>query len=130
MRIVGLSATLPNYRDVAAFLRVNPRTGLHVFGAEYRPVPLEQTFVGVTEKQRVKRVALMDQAALRHMTAALERGKQVMIFVHARKDTVRTAEAMADLCAKAGCSDLLENVHHAKYTLFKKQVPITFLPAF
>lgn len=28
IRIVGLSATLPNYADVAAFLRVNPQTGL------------------------------------------------------------------------------------------------------
>ncbi len=29
IRIVALSATLPNYHDVAAFLRVNPETGLH-----------------------------------------------------------------------------------------------------
>lgn len=31
VRIVALSATLPNYRDVAAFLRVDPETGLHYF---------------------------------------------------------------------------------------------------
>ena len=31
VRIVALSATLPNYQDVAAFLRVNPETGLHYF---------------------------------------------------------------------------------------------------
>lgn len=55
VRIVGLSATLPNYQDVAAFLRVNSRTGLHHFGPEFRPIPLSQCFVGVTEKQRIKR---------------------------------------------------------------------------
>ncbi len=27
IRVVGLSATLPNYLDVAKFLRVNPYTG-------------------------------------------------------------------------------------------------------
>ncbi len=41
-RIVGLSATLPNYADVATFLRVDPKVGLFFFGNEYRPVPLHQ----------------------------------------------------------------------------------------
>ncbi len=31
IRIVGLSATLPNYLDVARFLRVNPYVGLFYF---------------------------------------------------------------------------------------------------
>lgn len=49
MRIVGLSATLPNYEDVAAFLRVDPGKGLYYFDNSFRPVPLEQIYVGVTE---------------------------------------------------------------------------------
>jgi pre-mRNA-splicing helicase BRR2 len=36
IRIVGLSATLPNFRDVASFLRVNPSSGLFHFDASYR----------------------------------------------------------------------------------------------
>ena len=49
VRIVGLSATLPNYRDVGATLRVsNPPNGLFYFDSSYRPVPLEQLFCGVT----------------------------------------------------------------------------------
>ena len=35
IRIVGLSATLPNYADVGAFLRVAP-SGLFHFGPEFR----------------------------------------------------------------------------------------------
>lgn len=42
IRIVGLSATLPNYQDVALFLRVNSETGLFYFDNSYRPVPLAQ----------------------------------------------------------------------------------------
>jgi hypothetical protein len=38
VRIVGLSATLPNYEDVAAFLRVNPSKGLFHFDGTYRCV--------------------------------------------------------------------------------------------
>ena len=45
-RIVGLSATLPNPTDVAHFLHVEPRH-LYVFGDEYRPVPLQQSFIGI-----------------------------------------------------------------------------------
>jgi pre-mRNA-splicing helicase BRR2 len=41
-RCVGLSATLPNYEDVAAFLRVSPNKGLFYFDNSYRPVPLQQ----------------------------------------------------------------------------------------
>lgn len=36
IRIVGLSATLPNYMDVALFLRVNPDRGLYFFGPKFR----------------------------------------------------------------------------------------------
>jgi hypothetical protein len=35
-RIVGLSATLPNYDDVATFLRVKPNKGLFYFDNSYR----------------------------------------------------------------------------------------------
>jgi len=49
IRIVGLSATLPNYKDVGKFLKVDEKDGLFFFGPEHRPVPLMQSFVGVTD---------------------------------------------------------------------------------
>ncbi len=55
VRLVGLSATLPNYQDVATFLRVNPKSGLFYFEANYRPCPLKQEYVGITEKKAIKR---------------------------------------------------------------------------
>ena len=42
IRLVGLSATLPNYEDVAQLLRVNLEKGLFHFDNSYRPVPLSQ----------------------------------------------------------------------------------------
>lgn len=56
VRLVGLSATLPNYEDVATFMRVNPAKGLYFFDNSFRPVPLEQQYIGVTEKKPVKRL--------------------------------------------------------------------------
>eukprot|EP00768_Dysnectes_brevis_P004185 gnl/Dysnectes_brevis/2987_a3680_779.p1 GENE.gnl/Dysnectes_brevis/2987_a3680_779~~gnl/Dysnectes_brevis/2987_a3680_779.p1 ORF type:complete len:2302 (-),score=441.14 gnl/Dysnectes_brevis/2987_a3680_779:144-6620(-) len=50
LRVVGISATVPNYTDVARFLRVPLDKGCLVFGPEYRPCPLGQTFIGLREK--------------------------------------------------------------------------------
>ena len=41
IRIIGLSATLPNFADVATFLHVDANKGLFYFDHTYRPVPLE-----------------------------------------------------------------------------------------
>ncbi|EPS58130.1 hypothetical protein M569_16687 [Genlisea aurea] len=69
IRLVGLSATLPNYEDVAIFLRVKLDKGLFHFDNSYRPVPLAQHIAG------------------KH---------QVLIFVHSRKETAKTARAIRD----------------------------------
>lgn len=53
IRILGLSATLPNYLDVATFLHVNPCIGLFFFDGRFRPVPLGQTFLGVKSANKV-----------------------------------------------------------------------------
>uniref|UniRef100_A0AAR2JSR6 Activating signal cointegrator 1 complex subunit 3 n=1 Tax=Pygocentrus nattereri TaxID=42514 RepID=A0AAR2JSR6_PYGNA len=61
VRLVGLSATLPNYEDVATCLRVDPAKGLFYFDNSFRPVPLEQTYVGITEKKAIKRFQIMNE---------------------------------------------------------------------
>ena len=42
VRLVGLSATLPNYQDVVTFLRVDESKGLFYFDASYRPCGLHR----------------------------------------------------------------------------------------
>jgi activating signal cointegrator complex subunit 3 len=86
---VGLSATLPNCEDVATFLRVDKAKGLFFFGPEHRPVPLQQTFIGVTShsKDRFQREKKMDDVCYEVVTDALRNGRQVMVFVHSRKGT-------------------------------------------
>ena len=58
VRLVGLSATFPNYEDVAAFLRVRP-SGKFFFDNSFRPVPLEQQYIGITEKKALKRYQVL-----------------------------------------------------------------------
>ena len=60
IRIVGLSATLPNYKDVASFLGVT-ESGLFYFDASYRPVPLAMQFIGATDKNIMASKSVMDE---------------------------------------------------------------------
>lgn len=61
VRLVGLSTTLPNYQDVATFLRVDQSKGLFYFDASYRPCALQQQFIGVMEKKAIKRYQVMNE---------------------------------------------------------------------
>jgi activating signal cointegrator complex subunit 3 len=122
IRIVGLSATLPNPVDVAKFLGVNNDSGLFVFDQSYRPIPLTQRFIGVTEKNSIKRQTLMTQIAYDKACEALRNGKQAMVFVHSRKDTVKTARQLAEFAAAQDGMDLFSNDQHERKSEFAPQV--------
>ncbi|GAA5924697.1 uncharacterized protein JCM15063_005710 [Sporobolomyces koalae] len=109
IRVVGLSATLPNYVDVADFLGVNRYTGLFFFDSSFRPVPLEQHFVGVKGKpgSPASRTNL-DNAAFDKVAELVKAGHQCMVFVHARKDTVKTAQMLREKAQAEGILDLLD----------------------
>ncbi|KAI4185963.1 MAG: hypothetical protein L6R41_003807, partial [Letrouitia leprolyta] len=108
IRIVGLSATLPNYTDVADFLKVNRMAGMFYFDASFRPVPLEQHFVGVKGKPGTKQSRdNIDQVVFEKVKQMLEQGHQVMVFVHSRKDTIHTARTFLKMAAEQSCLGLL-----------------------
>jgi pre-mRNA-splicing helicase BRR2 len=97
VRLVGLSATLPNFEDVATFLRVDPKKGLFFFDNSFRPVPLEQTYVGITEKKALKRFQVMNEVVYEKVIDHAGKN-QVLVFVHSRKETAKTARAVRDMC--------------------------------
>jgi activating signal cointegrator complex subunit 3 len=77
IRIVGLSATLPNYLDVAQFLRVNPQKGLFYFDGRFRPVPLSMCFVGVKSMKNLQQMQEMDDICYDKVLEMVRRGHQV-----------------------------------------------------
>ena len=68
---MGLSATLPNYEDVASFLRVKEKVGLFYFDTSYRPVPLAQQYVGITVKKPLQRFQLMNEICYKKVRGPL-----------------------------------------------------------
>lgn len=97
VRIIGLSATLPNYRDVASFLRVDPINGLFHFDGTFRPCPLKQEFIGVTDKKAIKQLKTMNDVCYTKVLEQVgQNDNQMLIFVHSRKETAKTAKYIRD----------------------------------
>jgi pre-mRNA-splicing helicase BRR2 len=97
VRLVGLSATLPNYRDVASFLRVDPLKGMFHFDGSFRPCPLRQEFIGITEKKAIKQLKTMnDITYIKVLEHVGKNDNQTIIFVHSRKETAKTARYVRD----------------------------------
>jgi pre-mRNA-splicing helicase BRR2 len=109
VRIVGLSATLPNYKDVATFMRVDPKTGLFFFDNSFRPCPLKQQYVGITEKKAIKRLQMMNEICYEKILEELSKNQdnQILIFCHSRKETSKTAKAIRDLAIQ---NDTIANI--------------------
>jgi activating signal cointegrator complex subunit 3 len=83
-------------------LQVQDR-GLFFYGPEYRLVPLQQQFIGVNvnSKDRSIEEQKMNDICFEVVLDSLQRGYQVMVFVHSRKGTSDTCRAMADAANEA-----------------------------
>lgn len=126
IRIIGLSATLPNYIDAADFLKVNRHVGLFYFDATFRPVPLEQHFIGVKGKQNTKisrdNIEITTFLKVKDM---LQQDHQVMVFVHSRKDTLNTAKMLYEKALDQFCVDLFDSTNHPAYEAAMRDLQTT-----
>lgn len=97
VRIVGLSATLPNYKDVASFLRCDIKKDLFHFDSTFRPCPLRQEFIGVTDRKAIKQLKTMNDVTYNKVMEHVGSNRnQMIIFVHSRKETAKTAKYIRD----------------------------------
>lgn len=98
IRVVGLSATLPNYMDVADFLGVNRQIGMFYFDQSFRPVPLKQQLIGARGKAGLRQAREnIDKVAYEKLVEHVAQGLQVMVFVHSRKDTAKLARTFIQM---------------------------------
>ena len=70
--------------------------GLFYFDNSFRPVPLQQQYIGITEKKALKRFQLMNEICYEKVLQQAGRN-QVLIFTHSRADTAKTARALRDM---------------------------------
>ena len=97
IRLVGLSATLPNYQDVAEFIGADEQGTFH-FDASYRPTPLKCGFYGVKEVANAARANnIYNDIIYDNLRRMLQAGKQAIIFAHKRGETYSTALDLIEL---------------------------------
>jgi hypothetical protein len=85
-------------------------------------VPLETEFVGVSVASVAARAQLMNEVCYNKVVDALKRGKQVMVFVHSRKETGKTGRVLAEMAARNGDTELFSTEDHPQRGLVVKDV--------
>lgn len=123
IRVVGLSATLPNYMDVADFLGVNRQVGMFYFDQLFRPVPLAQELCGVRGKAGLKTAREnIDRVLYDKLSHYVSQGLQVMVFVHLRGDTVKSSRTFISMARDHHEELLFDCLDQPGYERFKKDV--------
>ncbi|KAL0582025.1 putative steryl acetyl hydrolase mug81 [Marasmius crinis-equi] len=123
IRIVGLSATLPNYIDVSDFLSVSRQKGLFYFDSSFRPIPLEQHFLGIKGKVgSFESKKNLDRVTFEKVRSLVEQGHQVMVFVHARKETVKAAMALKDTAELEDVAQFFSCEDNPQWQSFRRQI--------
>lgn len=121
VRLVALSATLPNYMDVANFMRVEGEN-LFYFDSSYRPIPLETTFIGVTETNQAKKQMKFLEVCYDIVVEQVRKGHQCMVFVHSRGDTFKTAQGLVQLALDRNESGIFDIKQHPDFGYYKREV--------
>lgn len=123
IRIVGLSATLPNFIDVADFLGVNRNVGMFFFDQSFRPVPLEQQLIGVKGKAGSKQAREnLDEVSFNKVIEMIKEGHQIMVFVHSRKDTAKTARTFIKMIRDQSYESYFDCSDIERYNYFEREM--------
>uniref|UniRef100_A0A915JEM2 Helicase C-terminal domain-containing protein n=1 Tax=Romanomermis culicivorax TaxID=13658 RepID=A0A915JEM2_ROMCU len=110
------------FQYAAQFLRVNPMEGLFFFDGRFRPVPLGQSFIGVKAQDHATQMEHMDDVCYEKALKFVRDGHQVMVFVHARNATGRTAASLKEMANNKGHSTLFIPENTAAYGLAQKMI--------
>lgn len=98
-RMVGLSASLPNYADVGAFIRCSDENVFY-FGPEFRRTAMDYELINVGSRER-EMVILVEK-----VMESLELGGPVIVFVHSRGETIVVGKELKNYMERVEMSDI------------------------
>lgn len=93
------------------------------FDSSFRPVPLEQHFIGVRGKLGSPQFRRnLERVTFEKVADLVKEGHQVMVFVHSRKDTVHTAQGLKEAALAEGCLEDFSCEEHPTYSFFRSEL--------
>lgn len=97
IRIIALSATVPNIHDVSTWIKLNSKNEANaitlVFGEEYRPVILEKRVFGYKQSSNDWVFdSILNQRLIENLNQFNKNRKSVLIFCPTRNSTMSTAK--------------------------------------
>ena len=97
IRIIAVSATIPNILDVAEFLEIGKdQKGLKIFGEEYRPVKVERIVIGYKRNKNQNEFVFEKYLDYR-VSSIIEKyseGKPTLIFCQTQKGSINSAKQL------------------------------------
>lgn len=104
-------------------ISVSRYKGLFFFDSSFRPIPLEQHFIGVRGKPGSARSKTnLDRITYEKVSELVRQGHQVMVFVHARKETVKAAQALKDAATIDGTLEDYNCEEHPQWSFFRRNI--------
>jgi replicative superfamily II helicase len=92
--------------DVGRFINATEKS-IFYFDQSYRPTPLKTSFYGLKNVGNTQRMnSIMTEICYTNILRVLKMGKQAIIFVHKRSETVSTAKDLIELIKKRGTAQM------------------------
>ncbi|KAK8213768.1 ATP-dependent DNA helicase MER3 [Phyllosticta capitalensis] len=106
VRFLAVSATVPNFSDIAIWLGRNPQNqnqpaAKERFGEEFRPVPLQKHVVGYSNASNEFGFDGFLNTKLPHVVAKYSQRKPIMVFCFTKKSCEESAKALAKWWAES-----------------------------
>jgi len=96
---------------------------LFFFDSSFRPVPLEQHFISVKGKPGSLQSRMnLDLVTFEKVSELVRKGHQVMVFVHARKETVKAALALLEAASKEDILHEFSCEEHPNFRHFRREI--------
>lgn len=93
------------------------------FDSSFRPVPLEQHFIGIKGKLGSPESKMnLDLVTFEKVAELVRAGHQAMVFVHARKETVKAALALQEAAVKEDILTEFSCQDHPNYGRFRQEI--------
>ena len=123
LNFFGISFLTNFKKEYLTASSVSRHKGLFYFDASFRPIPLEQHFLGIRGKvNSAESRKNFDTVTSQKVTDLVMQGHQVMVFVHSRKETVKTAMVLREAAALDGNLDSFGCADQPQFRLFRQKI--------